>query len=333
MLLARERRPLPRVVERMGGIQAQYAPSAYVALWSRMDGFRRDDLTRALERRSVIQGSLLRSTIHVVSRPDYWIYAVATRAGRQEWWGRIARGRGLAGVDLPAMATTARTVLADGPTEVGTLISALHDRGFPKEAFEGLGGWVDMVRVPPSGTWDRRRANLYHLAEQWVGPEPDAAEREAVRRLLSRYLAAFGPATVADAARWAGVPTSTMDEAAEHLTVRRFVQEDGPDLVDLPRAPLPSPDTPAPVRLLGTWDALLLAHARGTGILTEDRRDLVFTTKNPQSVNTFLVDGTVAGSWRHDGSRIVVTPFAPLTRGMRRELDEETDRIRGLYEG
>jgi hypothetical protein len=333
MLLTRVRRPLPRVVERIGGIQAQYAPSAYVALWSRVEGFSRADLTRALERRSVIQGTLLRSTIHIVSRPDYWIHANASRAARREWWERIARGRGLDDVDMVAIATAAREALAAGPLDRNILIDTLEAAGFPRDAFEGLDAWIDMVRVPPSGTWDKRRASLYGDAEEWVGPADVVSASDASRELLRRYLAAFGPAAVADAARWAGVPTATMEEAAERLTLRRFEDDEGRGLLDLPRAPLPPPDTPAPIRLLGTWDAMLLTHARDKGVLAEDHRPIVFSTKNPPSVNTFLVDGTVAGSWRYEPKGgIDITPYGPLPTRARRELDEETSRIRALYE-
>ena len=330
MLLSRVTAPLPRVVERMGGIQAQYAPSAYIALWSRLEGFERTHLTRALENRSLIQGTLMRSTIHIVSRSEFWPLAAGVRRARQEWWLRIARGRGLGDIDHEAMADHLRKVLADGPVDRSDLIASLERAGFPKEAFEGVGGWIDMVRVPPTGTWEKRRASAYADAERWIGP-PTATASEGIQLLLRRYLAAFGPATLGDAARWAGVPTSDIQVAAEPLRLRRFPVQDGPDVVDLPRAPIPEPATPAPVRLIPTWDAILLAHARDSGVLSEDGRRLVFQTKNPQSVNTFLVDGTVAGTWRNEDGRIITEPFGPLPRQARRELDDESARLTALF--
>jgi hypothetical protein len=111
------------------------------------------------------------------------------------------------------------------------------------------------------------------------------------------------------------------------LRLRRFRDEDGRELVDLPRAPLPEPETPAPVRFLPTWDATLLVHARRTGILPEHYRARVFSTKTPHSVGTFLVDGAVAGTWRPERGRIVTKPFARLTRETKRELDDEADRL------
>lgn len=331
MLLDRVRAPLPRVVERMGGIQAQYAPSAYIGLWSRVDGFRRDALTRALERRTLIQGTSLRSTIHTVSSADYWPFVIAVQASQQAWWLRVVKGQGLDAARMEAAANDARRLLADGPLRAADLIERLGEAGHPRESFNGLGLWLPMVRVPPSGTWERRRADLYGDAALWTGPPGRLAEREAVQAILRRYLAAFGPASVESAASWAGVPNGVMQEAADSLALRTVRQVDGLNLLDVPRGPLPDPDTPAPVRMLGTWEALLLVHARGTGVLAEDLREAVFHTKNPHSVNTFLVDGTVAGTWRHEGGRITVQPFQPLPRRMRQEVDHEADRLRALF--
>ena len=330
MLLARVKAPLPRVVERMGGIQAQYAPSAYVGLWSRLEGFERTQLTRALVRRSVVQGTLMRSTIHLVSRSDYWPFAVGIRRARQDWWLRIAGARRLGDIDYEAMAQHLRRVLAQGPIERSALIASLAGAGFPTEAFEGVSGWIDMVRVPPTGTWERRRASMYADAGWWLGT-PEATENDGIELLLRRYLAAFGPATPGEAARWAGLPLAVMQAAAEPLSLRTFRRQDGPDLLDLPRAPIPPPSTPAPVRFIPTWDAILLAHARDSGVLSEEHRPLVFHTKNPQSVNTFLVDGTVAGTWRHEQGRIVTEPFEPLPRRARRELEDESARLTALF--
>jgi hypothetical protein len=125
-----------------------------------------------------------------------------------------------------------------------------------------------MVRVPPSGTWERRRADLYGLAEAWV-ERPDITKPQALEHLARRYLGAFGPATAADVANWAGLKPAALAAALKRLELRRFHAEDGAELLDLPRAPLPAADTPAPVRFLPTWDATLLVHARRTGILPE----------------------------------------------------------------
>jgi len=113
--------------------------------------------------------------------------------------------------------------------------------------------------------------------------------------------------------------------------VRRFRDEDGGELVDLPRAPLPDADTPAPVRFLPTWDATLLVHARRTGILPEEYRPRIFSTKTPHSLGTFLVDGAVAGTWRYERERIVIDPFARLSRATKLELDDEAERLAAFH--
>src|SRR6266545_3483405 len=119
-----------------------------------------------------------------------------------------------------------------------------------------------------SGTWEHRRADIFALADEWLGPSA-ATPAEGVAHLVRRYLGAFGPARPHDIADWAGIPLPTVTETLGRLRLRRFRDERGRELVELPRAPLPDPDTPAPVRFLPTWDATLLVHARGTGILPE----------------------------------------------------------------
>jgi hypothetical protein len=320
LLLERARAPLPRALERVGGLQAQYAPSMYIGLWSRISGFERDRLTQALERRSVVQGTLMRATIHLVSARDYWRFAVGVRTARQAWWLRVHRNH----ADARAMGMAAerlRRYLAGGPRHRSEIEQLLG-----KQPAAGIGIWLDLVRVPPSGTWGRRRADLYAAAADWLGPE-NASPQEGIEHLVRRYLGAFGPAAPADITNWAGVPAGHIAPALECLRLRRFRDEEGKELLDLPRARLPGPDAPAPPRFLPTWDATLLAHARGTGILPERHRPLVFNTKTPQSVPTFLVDGIVAGTWREEGGRVKLQPFEPVPRRFRRDLEDEKARL------
>ena len=194
----------------------------------------------------------------------------------------------------------------------------------------GIGLWLDLVRVPPSGTWERRRADLYGLAEQWVGPSR-VTEDHGIRLLVRRYLGAFGPARRAEIADWAGLAVNRVAEVLEELKPRQFRAEDGAVLYDLPRAPRPEADTPVPVRFLPVWDATLLVHARRTGILPEPYRPRIFNTKTPHSYNTFLVDGAVAGTWRFERGRVELTEFASLDASTRRELAEEADRLAAFH--
>jgi Winged helix DNA-binding domain len=323
LLLERVSLPLPRVLERLGGIQNQYAPNGYIRLFSCVEGFRREDLTRALERRSVVQASLMRQTIHLVSKRDFWLLAVAVRASHREWLLRVRKPRPDQS-ELERTADELRAAMADGPRRYHELDEITQGR------WHDVGPWLELVRVPPSGTWEQRRAHLFGLAEVWVGPETGTPE-DALDHLFRRYLGAFGPATPGDVASWAGMNVRDVAPAVERLKLRRFRDANGMELVDLPRAPLPDPDTPAPVRFLPTWDATLLAHARRSGILPEKYRALVFSTKTPHSVGTFLADGVVAGTWRLEGGGIQSTPFGRLDPSTAREVAEEGERLSDFH--
>jgi hypothetical protein len=330
LLLERSTLSLVDALEQVAGLQAQYAPSPYVGLWSRLADFRRDDLTRALEERRAVQATLLRATIHVVSAADYPPFTEAVRASRQEWWDRTVRDQ-LKGVDMEAAADLVRERLAAGPARQTELRELLTDKGFPRETWIGVGLRVDMVRVPPSGTWERRRADLYGLADDWLGPwRVDQAE--ALEHLVRRYLAGFGPATLADLGSWAGMALNPLRPVLERVGTRRFRDADGRELFDLPGAPLPDPETPAPPRFLSTWDANLLVHARRTQLLPERHRGRIFHTRAPQSFPTFLVDGSVAGTWRYQDGRIELTPFDPLPKATRRALEDEADRLAQFHQ-
>ncbi|HEY7019323.1 MAG TPA: winged helix DNA-binding domain-containing protein [Gaiellaceae bacterium] len=321
LLLERTSLPLPRAVERMGGVQSQYAPSTYAGLWSRVTGLERNAVTQALERRALVQGTLMRNTIHVVSQRDYWPLVIAIREERRAWSRRVQKPDERA---LRRAAGRLRRLLTGRPQRQ----REIQEAGL---WLPGIGLWADLVRVPPSGTWERRRADLFGLAEEWVGPEPELSELEARVYLVRRYLGAFGPASRADVANWAGMRATALDEALDRVGPSRFRDEQGRELLDLPRAPLPPADTPAPVRFLPTFDATLLVHARRTGILAEEHRKRIFHVRNPQSDPTFLVDGEVAGIWRHENGRIVLEPFGRLGRETRRELETEAERLAALY--
>jgi hypothetical protein len=325
LLLERKGLSLPKALERIGGIQAQYAPSMYIGLWTRVDGFERDALDRALERRTVVQGTLMRLTIHLVSARDWWPFAVATREARRRTWLRYPGH-----ADARAAAAGARKLrrqIERGPMHRKD-IEAVVDLG--KGATYGVGCWLDMVRVPPTGTWARRRADLFAAAESWLGPEQVAAD-DALDHAVRSYLGGFGPASKADVADYLGLGIRELAPALARLELRRFRDEGGAELLDLPRAPLPDADMPAPARLLPVWDATLLAHARRTGILPEEHRPRIFNARTPQSVATFIVDGTVAGTWRYEKGRIELSPFSRLDPSARRALDDEAERLVELH--
>jgi hypothetical protein len=330
LLLERSELSLTQAIEQVGGLQTQYAPSGYIGLWTRLRDFRRPALREALEQRRVVQATLMRSTIHMVSAPDFWLFAAGVREGRRAWWSRAHALR--EDVDMDAVAACIRAALSQGPRRRNDLVEALRGEGFGDVAWTGVGLWLDMVRVPPSGTWERRRADLYGLAEDWV-ERAEVAEIDGTEHLIRRYLGAFGPAAAGDIAGWAGLTPASIRPALARLDLCSFRDGDGRELLDLPGAPFPDPEVPAPVRFLPTWDATLLVHARRSGILPEEYRPRVFNTKTPHSVPTFLIDGAVAGTWSYDAGRIVTDAFHRLSAAERRELNAEAERLEVFHAG
>lgn len=322
LLLGRVDLPIVDAVEQVGGLQTQYAPSGYVGLWTRLAGFRRDDLTAALEAHDVVQGTLMRTTIHVVSRREYWRYALGVRHARRAWGLRVAPSSDERA--MVARAARLREALADGPRSV-------KDLGEAAGGFVGsLGLWVDLVRVPPSGTWERRRADILGLADEWVGPS-DATEEEGRTHLVRAYLRGFGPSPWRDIASWAGIPVAEAKRAGADLALGRYRGVDGRQLVDLAGAALPDPDAPAPPRFLPHWDAALLVHARRTGLLPEVHRPRVFSDRNPFSVGTCLVDGRVVGSWTARDGTVALDLFEQLARPDRDAVEAEREALEAFH--
>jgi len=296
LLLERSPLPLPRALEAVAGLQTQYAPAAYVGLWSRLRDFRREDLTRALEERHAVQATLMRSTIHTVSAGDYPLFAVGLKRARHEWFQGVA-SRNLGDFDMARAVDPLRERLIQGPARTGELKALLAAHGAPAVAWQGVGLWLDLVRIPPSGTWEQRRADLYGLAESWLQPSTPSVE-EGMEHLVRRYLGGFGPATLNDVAGWAGVP----------------IAEVGP-------AVLSTSNTPP----------CGYGSSRLCRILAEAHRKLVFDVRMPFSTPTFLVDGAVAGSWRYEDGAVRLSPFEPLSPRARRELEREAEALAAFH--
>ncbi|HEX5468385.1 MAG TPA: winged helix DNA-binding domain-containing protein [Gaiellaceae bacterium] len=330
LLLERSPKSVTQALETTGGLQTQNAVSGYVGLWSRLQKFEVGDLTKALEIRRAVQGTLMRNTIHLVSAKDYPLLAAGTRPSRRASFLR-GHKRNLGEKDVDRAIAAAKKALAGTSLSRGELKPIVAS----SPLWNGVNACADVVRAPPSGTWERRRADIYALAEDWLGPI-EATEEQGLVHLLRRYLQAFGPAPLGDAANWAGVPPKKLDLAAGKLRPRTFEDEQGKELLDLPRAPLPAVDAPAPVRFLPSWDAITLAHARRTGVLPEEYRPIVFNTQTPQSVATFLVDGAVAGKWSVKRSakkaELLVEPFDKLSARAAKEVEAEGDRLVRFHE-
>jgi hypothetical protein len=320
LLLERRRLPVARAVERLCALQGQYSPSPYIALWTRLDGFRRDDLTRALERRQVVKATLFRLTLHLFSARDYlglaglWLQAQRTQFGPS----------------VPPAAVDELAQLANGAARKGEVTyEELHELARPLlgERLWRVRALAPLVHVPPSGTWRYHGPVQLAHAERALG-RPPADARTGAELLVRRYLGAFGPAARDDLLRFAALRVRDVQPGLDALEpqLRRFRDERGRMLLDLARAPRPDGDTPAPVRFLPKWDALLLSHDDRTRVLPGDYRATVIR-KNGDVLPTFLVDGRVAGAWREERGRVLLEPFAPLPLTVRRELEDEARRL------
>jgi uncharacterized coiled-coil protein SlyX len=318
LLLERKRVSVPRVVERLCALQAQYSPSPYVALWSRLTSFRKEQLTRALEDRQVVKSTLFRITLHITSARDYPYFAAAWLPAAREMTPRVTVER-MAGLSRKVHAAAQKPIT--------------HEQLEAIAAEEMGGRWrtrtlAPLLHVPPSGTWGFHGRPGLLVMNAWLGVDLPSRE-EGAEHLVKSYLASFGPATQQDLLRFAGVRVGDLRPGLERLELRRFRDERGRELLDLPRAPLPAGDVPAPVRFLPKWDSSLLAYAppERTRILPEKFRSTVIR-KNGDVLPTVLVDGFVAATWNVDRKRgLEIEPLRRLTKAERADVDDEGERL------
>jgi hypothetical protein len=303
-------------------LQAQYSPSPYIALWSRLTGFGKQLLTRALEERKVVKSSLFRITLHLTSARDYPYFAAAWLPATQEMTPRVNAER---------IAELSRRVQAAGRKPI------THEQLEAIGAEEMGGRWrtralAPLLQLPPSGTWGfHGRPQLLGM-KTWLGVDLPSRD-DGAEHLVKSYLRAFGPATQGDLQRFAGLRVGDVRPGLERLRLRRFRDERGRLLLDLPGAPLPGGDVSAPVRFLPKWDSCLLAYAppERTRILPEKLRQTVIKS-NGDVLPTVLVDGFVAATWSiGKKGQLSIEPLRRLTRAERAEIDEEGARLRDFF--
>lgn len=340
MLLERVRASPAEVIARLAGMQAQEPAPPFVGLWTRIEGFERSALTAALADRSVVRATLMRATLHLLGANDY----VALRGALQPALdaGLRVLGDRAAGLDLAAVLAAARELLADGPLTFNEIRAGLQAR-FPEADDRALGyvtrTSLPLVMEPTPDRWGFPRDARFGLAESWIrglGPATETAlvanrpTEPATDELVLRYLAAFGPATVADFQGWSAL--SGAKPAFERLRGRlvTFADDRGRELFDLPQAPRPAAGAAAPVRLIPEFDNLVLAHADRRRIISDDHRPGL-TTKNLRVRAVFLVDGFAAGTWSvaRTKTRAVLTlrPFERLTKTALRPVEAEARRL------
>ena len=319
-LLERTRATPERMVERLAGMQAQEPKPPFIGLWSRVEGFDASDLRAALRSGAVVRATLMRSTLHLMSARDYRALRAALQPALDASMASILKARG-EGIVVDDVLDAARDLLGGGAElTFDEIRDALSER-FPDVDPRALGyatrTGVPLVMVPTRDTWGFPRDARFRLAPD-LDPELRTAE------LAGRYLAAFGPATPADVQVWSGL------KGVKTALGELDLVEVDKGLFDLPDAPRPKPDSPAPVRLLPAFDNLLLAHRDRTRIIPDEHRPKV-VTKNLRVHPTFVVDGFAAGVWQIESTKkkaaLTLTPFEGLTRRHRRELSDEGERL------
>ncbi|MBT2227566.1 winged helix DNA-binding domain-containing protein [Nonomuraea sp. NEAU-A123] len=306
-LLRRHQGGVTSVVHRLAGLQAQEPRPPYLGMWTRLDGFARDDLHAALRARTLVRATMMRATLHLVTAADF----AAFRPLLHPLLAGAARR--FPEIDFDAVAVVAERLLAEGPHTFNELRPRLENE-FPGAYDRALGYAVRMlvplIMVPTEDQWSFPRESAFALPGIEPAAEPDLGT------FVERYLAAFGPATVADMQTWSGLTglKSVMNGMRDRLEV--LVDERGKELFDLPEAPRPEGDMPAPVRFLPDFDNLMLGHADRTRVLPEEYRGQV-VTKNLRVRATYLVDGFVAGTWqiKRTGrkAKLLITPFTPVS--------------------
>ncbi|MFD0695761.1 winged helix DNA-binding domain-containing protein [Paenibacillus sp. GCM10027628] len=330
LLLSRQALSVPDALEHLVGLQAQAPNPPYIGLWSRLADFRHEALSRLIQDKSAVRIALMRSTLHLVSARDCLALRPVLQSV-QERGLKGAYGKRLAGLDEDALAAAGRALVEAQPrtfSELGALLAERWPDREPAALAAAVRTQVPLVQVPPRGLWGASGQASHTSAEAWLGL-PLAADT-APDAMILRYLGAFGPATIKDMQVWSGL--TRLSEAVRRLRphLRTFHDEHGSELFDLPDAPLPDADTPAPVRFLGEFDNMLLSFADRTRIMADEHRARVFT-ENGIIRAVILVDGFVRGIWKIEQKKgkatLIIELFASLSPEDREALSEEGGRL------
>jgi winged helix DNA-binding protein len=323
---------IPDAVECLVGMQAQIPADPYIALWSRIEGFRTDDLSTLIIDRKAVRMSLFRATIHLVTARD----ALALRPILQPALARLFQsaspfGRQLKGVDLERLLAFGRALVDAKPRTSAELRPLLHKR-WPRRDQDSLaaaiGYLVPMVQVPPRGVWGASGQPRRTSLEAWLGHPLD--KTGSPDALVLRYLAAFGPATVGDARTWSGL--SALSEVFERLRprLRTFRDESGRELFDVPDGPLPDPETLAPPRFLPVYDNVVLSHADRTRIIRAGGRERAGYMEGV-NFGSVLIDGFVGATWTlkrdPEAATLRVTLLDRLPKRARIAVEDEGARF------
>jgi hypothetical protein len=324
LLLQRSDRGPAEAVDHLVGLQAQAPLAPYVALWSRLAGFRPESLAELVADGRAMRVTLMRGTIHLVTAGDAGPLRALLQSMLERRFASSPYARHLVGVDLTEVEARAGQLLAEEPLTRPQLSKGLA-RWWPDRDPASLAYVVTfrvpLVQVPPRGVWGRTGPIAY-------APYEVDQSTVDVEDVVTRYLGAFGPASVRDVQAWSGL--TRLGEVVRRLSpgLESFRDEHGVELFDLPDAPRPDPDTPAPPRFLPEYDNILLGHADRTRV-NPDGHPVPLLPGNGAAAGTVLVDGCFRALWRLDRPRatVTVTPLGRLTRQERSELTREAHRL------
>ncbi|MEU9841756.1 winged helix DNA-binding domain-containing protein [Actinomadura sp. NPDC048032] len=337
LLLARSTLPVVEAVEHLAGLQAQTPHSWYVGLGVRLEDVRPEQIGQLLLDRQLVRIALMRSTIHLVSVRDcLWLRPLIQPVLDRDLFSNHTHGEPVQGLDMDELVAAARPLVEEKPRtskELGALL-AEHGRtaGWGDRAAASLAyaarNRMALVQVPPRGVWGRSGPIAHTTAEAWLGRS--LAADASLEEMVLRYLAAFGPASVKDVQKWSGL--TRLREVVNRLRPRLavFTDDDGRELFDVPDAPRPDPDTPAPPRFLYDFDNLLLSHADRSRIVTDAFRAQKYVTRRPLP-GIVLLDGFTAGDWQlqreRDTATLLVRPYEQLASQDKDALAEEGERL------
>ncbi len=317
-------------INQLGGLQAQIARPPFVALWSRLEKFSRDDLYASITSKQVVRATWLRATIHLISTTDFLTFRQTLQPVLSKALGSIAR-KDLDGLDFAEIVAGARELLGDDDLPFAEIRPLLQER-FPDTNHRMLGYLVrthlPLVMVPNEDRWAWHAKAGFAVADRWLGAEINP--REYLPELVKRYLAAFGPATPGDMQNWSGLQglKPIFEQLEDELVT--FKDERKRTLYDLPDAPRPPAETKVPVRYLADYDNAILGHQDRTRIVADEHRKGM-VTKNLMVPATFLMDGFVAGTWKTEIKRKVatlnLTPFIKLTKTVQKQLEREGKKL------
>jgi len=327
MLLQRVEMDAVTAIERLAGMQAQYSPSPYIGLWSRLSDFNREELEAAVLEDRVLKATLMRGTLHLVSGRDFGRYRVASRSPYHVYTQMVQQLRER-GIDVDAVREEIVAAVRQRPLKRMEIRTIARHR-VPDDMPE----WAAWSTVALSGdlinVQDDARFGYFGGSRYRVAPDDEPEADGARRYVAAAYFAAFGPATRADLAQWSGQSVSSFAASLDELGLVSLLAEDGRTLLDLPNAPRSESDIPAPVRFLPKWDNLLLAYARRERVLPEPYRKIVIR-KNGDVLPTFLVDGLVAGTWEaplRGPAVLTLSPLAPIADDDRAEIEHEGEQL------